>query len=170
MAVDRTRYINTETWEIEECPTNYIPCDQEIAYVILLLNKKGYKTFSSCAGHDKVVFSEGYYSIDMLEERKNSPFYRITKINPKNFHALSESKITVTYINFIDGADYHFDTLPEGFTIKKPRFANRIAISKTIELYDSDDQRKSHEEVEKELQVGWKALIKWAKELKENKL
>ena len=169
MALDKLKYVNTKTWEIEDCPTDYIPCDKEISYVIMLLNKKGYKTFSSCAGHDEVWFSESICDIRKLEEAQKSPFYKITKIKPKSFYSLKEIVTTTTYICFIEGADYQFDNCPEGFKISKSRIANRISISKHTNLYNSNNQRRSHEEIEKELQKGWKALIKWAINLKENK-
>ena len=46
---------------------------------------------------------------------------------------------------------------------------NRIAISRFVNLYDYNHKRRPHEEIEKELQEGWKLLYKWAKNLKDNK-
>ena len=45
-------------------------------------------------------------------------------------------------------ADYQFDNCPEGFKISKSRISNRISISKYIDLYNSNNQRRNHEEIE----------------------
>ena len=45
------KYINLETFEITTEEPKIFEVDDEIAEAILLLNKKGYKTLFSCAGH-----------------------------------------------------------------------------------------------------------------------
>lgn len=46
-----TKYINTENFEVIENPT-FFEVDEEIAEAVCILNKKGYKTQYSCAGHN----------------------------------------------------------------------------------------------------------------------
>ena len=51
-------YINLKTLDIleKEAPSpklreGYFECDEEMAGIILLLNRKGYRTLFSCSGH-----------------------------------------------------------------------------------------------------------------------
>ncbi len=97
-------------------------------------------------------------------------WYRSFRRNSKQpIHVLHEIETTTTYISFINGGNYQFDSCPEGFTMKIRNSVNRIAISRFVNLYDYNHKRRPHEEIEKELQEGWKLLYKWAKNLKDNK-
>jgi len=63
--MDNLRYIDLKTYEILDNPVGYIPCDKEISDIIALLNKKGYITKSSCAGHNHISYNNG---IEILGE------------------------------------------------------------------------------------------------------
>ncbi len=47
-------FINKKTFEITDELEDYIYCDYELRYIIRELNRKGYKTSFSCAGHNQV--------------------------------------------------------------------------------------------------------------------
>lgn len=63
--MDNFRFINLETYEITENPENYIYADKDIVETIAVLNKKGYKTTSSCSGHANLKV------IQWIEKKKN---------------------------------------------------------------------------------------------------
>ena len=47
-------FINKKTYEITDELEDYIYCDYELRYIIRELNRKGYKTSFSCAGHNQI--------------------------------------------------------------------------------------------------------------------
>ena len=47
-------FINKKTFEIKDELEEYIYCDFEISKIISELNKKGFKTLYSCAGHNEI--------------------------------------------------------------------------------------------------------------------
>lgn len=93
-------YINKDTFEIyenligyENELDNYFECDEFIAYTIMLLNIKGYKTNYCCAGH-------------IYPERQR----------------YKGNEVLVyfnTYISFEDV--YNFESIPDGFYLSRDK-------------------------------------------------
>lgn len=76
-------FINLKTYDIleKECPNpqfsaDYFECDEEMAGVLLLLNKKGYRTLFSCSGHLYDEISDTFEEEnDALSEQKLRELY-----------------------------------------------------------------------------------------------
>jgi hypothetical protein len=170
------KYISTNNYEVIENP-NFFDVDEQIAETISILNKKGYKTLFSCAGHN----INGCYTvttdISLLEEAKKDSLIHIGKINENNFEYYHDNEITSTYIKFIQ--HYNFETLPDGFNyesaddskkkiseieISKETVILGDSISKTI-YYFENDIRKEDEIIEAEIKETNDILLKWAKKL-----
>ena len=73
------KYISTDNYEIIENP-NFFEVDEEIAETISILNKKGYITLFSCAGHNNKSCYKASASIDMLEDSKKDLMYILEKL------------------------------------------------------------------------------------------
>lgn len=80
--------INKNSFEIKDELDEYIYCDYEIRNVIATLNKKGYKTNYSCAGHNELGLMWPLHkeNIDKLEE-----YLRKSK-NDKTLHFIKKEK------------------------------------------------------------------------------
>lgn len=80
--------INKNSFEIKNELDEYIYCDYEIRNVIATLNKKGYKTNYSCAGHNELGLMWPLHkeNIDKLEE-----YLRKSK-NDKTLHFIKKEK------------------------------------------------------------------------------
>lgn len=81
-------FINKNSFEIKNELDEYIYCDYEIRNVIATLNKKGYKTNYSCAGHNELGLMWPLHkeNIDKLEE-----YLRKSK-NDKTLHFIKKEK------------------------------------------------------------------------------
>lgn len=81
-------FINKNSFEIKDELDEYIYCDYEIRNVIATLNKKGYKTNYSCAGHNELGLMWPLHkeNIDKLEE-----YLRKSK-NDKTLHFIKKEK------------------------------------------------------------------------------
>lgn len=166
MYTDNNRYINSETYDICDFPVGYIPCDSEIAYVIAELSKKGYKTLFSCAGHNKISYSEttNEWSIDKIDEIKNNPFFKIIKITNDHVYTKTEDTVTDTYITF--DKEYHFDSIPEGFELEYSNVLKKQSLRRWIYFYDENSEfRRDDQEIDKELHEGWDSLRNWVDSL-----
>lgn len=169
MAKDNLRYIDLKNYKVVDEPQGYIPCDKEIADVIAILNQKGYKTFASCAGHNRIDFTPiCSCDISHLEQIKNDKSFRISKITENEILYRTEVLATSTHISF--EKDYNFENIPIGFELKKSKNFARPVLCKMIYFYDENSTiRRSDDEIDKELNDGWKALYEWAKNLKDIK-
>lgn len=173
MALDGNSYINLQNYEISDTPDGYIQCDADIADVIATLNKKGYETFASCAGHNKIEFSgPNEFKLSDLEKIKNSSKYIISKVTDNCVYARTESASTYIYISF--AKVYEFESIPEGFIYKKRVLNNslRSIIGKMIYYYDGDVYyddnlvRRTDEDIDKEIIESRDTLTKWVNNLK----
>ena len=125
-------FINKKTFEIKDELDDYIFCDYEIRKVISKLNKKGYKTTYSCAGHNEVgIFwplhkEEIEYLDEYMEDAKKDNSLHFVDKDDKYFYHKDEKVATFTYISFDD--NYNFKTIPQGF--KYELLNNKSYISK----------------------------------------
>lgn len=164
--MDNTRYIDLNTFEVVDFPNGYIPCDKEIVDIIAILNKKGYVTKASCAGHNVCEFclDERETDIQQLDEIKNNPGYRICRVENNKIYFKGEIVGRCTYIWFCE--KYDFDTIPQGFN-----YYDDGNLCKIVNYYKDDEciERKSNEELKEELNSNWNSLREWAINLKDNK-
>ena len=100
--MDKNSIIDKATFEVcthaEDHPNVFV-CDKQIAPVISLLNKKGYKTFASCSGHYRIEFYEYFdEDINKLKEYQNDERIIIKKIKDNSFDYWQEEN----YIPIMD--------------------------------------------------------------------
>jgi hypothetical protein len=172
------KYICTDNYNIIENP-NFFDVDEQIAETISILNKKGYRTVYSCAGHNDHSCYKATAFIDLLEKAKEDPNYHVGEIREKDFDYYRDNEISSTYIKFDN--HYDFDYLPEGFDYEtvnefKERISNielvdgdkGIIYGDTIErtiFYMDNNERKSDEIIDKEIADANRILLEWAKKL-----
>ena len=162
-------FINKKTFEIKDELDDYIYCDYEIRNVIASLNKKGYKTRYSCAGHNEAgllwpLHKEDINNLDdYLKDAENDKTLHFIKKESDFFYHKDEKVATYTYISFDD--DYKFKKYPNGFTYEL--IDGKSYLSKKIEFYKDDNHvtRKTDIEIDKELELTIMDLEKWVKEL-----
>jgi len=165
--MDHNSIIDKNTYEVtlhaEDNPNVFI-CDKMIATSIALLNKKGYKTYASCSGHYKLEFYEWFdEDISKLEEYQNDDRIIIKKIKENSFDYWSEVDSTLIYVLF--ARKYHFNNIPEGFY--EDSLDDRTCINHKIYYYDKENNKKSREVVENEINNYCKKLEEWVKKLPE---
>lgn len=162
-------FVNKKTFEVKDELEEYIYCDYEIRNVIACLNKKGYMTNYSCAGHNEVgllwpLHKENISNLeDYLKESKTDKSLHFIKKDKNCFYHKDEKVATYTYISFID--DYKFKVYPNSFTYEL--IDGKSYLSKRIDFYKDDNHtiRKTDSEIYKELELTVVELEKWAKEL-----
>ncbi|MBP3238663.1 MAG: hypothetical protein J6M24_06260 [Lachnospiraceae bacterium] len=152
---------------------NSFECDELIAPVICILNKKGYTTEHCCSGHlfnevEEIIHMKG----DVTDEELKEWFPGLMEYYPltDGCRRLVVSNISNvdTYICFVKGTK-EFSSLPEGFSQKIDN-DGRLSLSCDITgIYDLDkynDLMENHpyDFFEKRLAV-MKNLYNWAKEL-----
>lgn len=157
-------YINLDTSEIITSQTKgYINCDEKIAKIILLLNKKGYITTNSCAGHiDKLLYYDEIIPInakDFLDKNKeleiirkneNEIIYRGIAWEGSNF-----------YIAFKD--EYKFPSLPQGFLLE-----DGLIIRKEFKLEDECGNKYTLKELKEIQDSSILELLNWVENLNIN--
>lgn len=167
-------FINKKTYEITDELEDYIYCDYELRYIISELNKKGYKTSFSCAGHNQVGLLEYLHKspIDELNEyleacKTDASLHFISK-DEEYFYHKDERVCAYTYISFDD--DYKFKTVPKDFVLEL--FNDNSYISKKIQFYkdDANTIRKTDKEIFDELEQTHNDLKKWVDELENRNL
>ena len=162
-------FIDKKTFEVKDELEEYIYCDYEIRNVIACLNKKGYKTNYSCAGHNEVGLLWTIHKEDIndleeyLEESKNDKALHFIKKDNNYFYHKDEKVSTYTYISFND--DYKFKTFPNDFTYEL--INGKSYLSKEINFYKDNNHtiRKTDHEIYKELELSIAELEKWVNEL-----
>ena len=166
-------FVDLETLEkTEDIPTHFY-CDSEIADVLINLNKKGYHTTYSCAGHNY----SGHVNKDLvpLEEYDewtkdfgNHPLLLgVEPYDDKSF--LYMIKYTLTSIYIVFNQKYEFDSLPKGFKLEEDD--DRIIIRKTIFYYNDENEEKWEDckkqiEIDKEIEEARQDLLDWSLQLK----
>ena len=162
-------FIDKNTFEVKDELEEYIYCDYEIRNVIATLNKKGYKTRYSCAGHNEVgllwpLHKEDIDNLnDYLKDAENDRALHYVKKEGNYFYHKDEKVATYTYISFAD--NYKFETQPDNF--KYELIDGKSYLSKRIDFYKDDNHliRKTDIEINEELNSTILKLEKWAKSL-----
>ena len=162
-------FIDKNTFEVKDDLEEYIYCDYEIRNVIALLNKKGYKTNYSCAGHNEVGLLWPLHKEDInclqeyLEDSKSDKALHFVKKDGDYFYHKDEKVATYTYISFID--DYKFKIYPNDFTYEL--INGKSYLFKKIDFYKDNNHtiRKTDSEINSELDLTIVELEKWVKEL-----
>ena len=165
-------FINKDNFEIKDELEDYIYCDYEIKNVIANLNKKGYITNYSCAGHNEVGMFWPTHKEDIcnleeyLQDAKTDNALHFIKKDEKYFYHKDEKIATYIYISFTD--KYEFKSYPKGFIYEI--YEGKSYISKTIDFYKDVKHlnRKNDNDIYKELDDAHSALEKWANELPYN--
>lgn len=156
-----TKYINLETFEITDNVDGFIECDAEIAELIALLNKKGYKTRYSSAGHfDRLFYYEDSKPVSeksFFEENKELGLEIIRVTDEKIiYRGLGiESNL---YISF--DKEYNFSDLPEGFV-----FEDNNIIRIYFQLQDENGNKYTLNELKNIQKSAIEKLYKWAQNL-----
>lgn len=171
--MDKNSIIDRKTFEVcthaEDHPNVFI-CDKAVAPAVALLNKKGYKTFSSCSGHYRIEFYE-YLDEDIinLEKYKNNKRIIIKKVKDNSFDYWKEIDKTLLYILFTE--KYDFDNLPNGFTlnINNGLDYSRTCIECEISYYNESNEHKSMNDVLNEIDNKCKLLKEWVDNLPNQK-
>ena len=130
-------FIDKKTFEVKEELEEYIYCDYEMRNLIAYLNKKGYKTSYSCAGHNEVgllwpLHKKNISNLEKyLKESKTDKTLHFIKKDSNYFYHKDEKVATYTYISFID--DYKFKVYPIDFTYEL--IDGKSYLSKKINFY-----------------------------------
>ena len=162
-------FINKKTFEVKDDLEEYIYCDYEIRNAIAILNKKGYKTSYSCAGHNEVGLLWPLHKEDInklegyLEAAKTDKALHFIKNDGNYFYHKDEKVDTYTYISFMD--EYKFKDYPSGF--KYELIDGNSYLSKKTNFYKDDNHiiKKTDSEINNELELTINELERWVKEL-----
>lgn len=132
---------------------DYFEVDENIALIISLLNKKGYRTTFCCSGHAFANINE--FRADNKEDFDCIIFFDLQDIRYENgrFKAFDKDNAKYCYIMFAE--DYSFSMLPEGFTYDKDNKCIEKEYASESDTYD----------LIQEIVDSMKALYEWAKEL-----
>ena len=162
-------FINKKTFEIKDELEEYIYCDFEISKIISELNKKGFKTLYSCAGHNEIGLMWPTHKLPISEyesykERsKIDKSLHLVKKEKEYFYHKDEKTSTWIYISF--SKNYNFHSIPLGFEYQLVN--GNSYISKKIDFYfdDAHTIRKSDSQIDEELFLSRCELEKWVKTL-----
>ena len=157
MNVDNNAYISLDNFDIIDKPLVFI-CDKEIAEVISILNKKGYKTTSSCGGHNENYLAFHHRNIDIndLENYKNDTNFVVGRIHNNSFEAFSRQEYTRVYIMF-ENAEL-LPSIPSFFEKSKNIVEAKVS-------FEENGINKSDKEIEEDL-IKCRTILKdWALQL-----
>ncbi|MBR1679358.1 MAG: hypothetical protein IJ704_01795 [Bacilli bacterium] len=162
--MDNQVIINTKTYDIEN-QEEYFNCDKEISEAISILNKKGYYTEASCAGHIKFIYREqDNIDNEFLDNIKGNIHFIMLREKEDSFDALARDSFAQTYIKFKN--NYSFKTIPDGFEYSK----KHCILQAHVWYYINDGIiKKSYEEIDEELKKYQNNLLIWARKLPVNK-
>ena len=132
---------------------DYFEVDENIALIISMLNKKGYKTAFCCSGHAFPNINE--FRANNKEDFECLIFFDLQDIRYENgrYKAFDRDNAKYCYIMFAE--DYSFPVLPEGFTYDE----NNKCIEKE---YISESGTY---DLIQEIIDSMKKLYEWTKEL-----
>ena len=170
-----SKYLDVEKLEYND---KIVEIDDDISDTILELNKKGYKTYACCSGHSKVEFYECTVPLTDKEKILKDGYAIIEESDM--IYAAFPNISTYCYIKFDNS--YNFESIPDGFKYetkeeayneyKKYKEQKNIditfgdSISRLINFFDEDGNRKEKEIIEKEIKEVNKILLNWSKNLK----
>lgn len=156
---------------------NSFECDELIAPVIILLNKKGYQTEHCCSGHlygdmDEVIYChEDKEEADIFKIFPSTSHYY--KVGNNCFRLIVDNMISSDcYISFNKSVK-EFETLPDGFRQEKTEKGEVYISAEIIRLDSSDEYRKLQENnpysfFEKRTKL-MKSLYEWVQKLPDKK-
>ncbi|WP_026653420.1 hypothetical protein [Butyrivibrio proteoclasticus] len=145
---------------------DYFECDEEIAPVISLLNKKGYKTKFCCQGHLYDSIGCGAFSLNMYEGYdiyENVPgIIQIENEDRKMPSVIFRQQVSSDmYIIFEDASN--LPEPPKGFYLKNNKLETDI-FPKSISCTDKYMQDKPYSFFTKKIKL-LSLLYKWVEEL-----
>lgn len=167
-----SKYINKNTFEIINNP-DFFEVDDEIAETVIILNKKGYKTNYSCAGHNKsgFLYTTQKEPVEFLKEwlKKYGDDVTTNYLGKDSEYFYHKDEVTVTYTYISFEKKYEFEILPDGF--ESDDTTKYFNIGKMCYFYKNNDtknrtNRKTDYEIDEELNKAQKDLLVWAKKLK----
>lgn len=157
--------IDKDTFEVyskDEYSKAFI-CESSIADIVAMLNKKGYKTVNCYGGDYEIAYYEvNDVDIAKLEEIKEKKGEIIKRVGDSTFDFWMEKWTTHIYISF--DKEYKFDNMPKGFNLENENL--KSAIDGYVSYYNEDiTERRSREDIEKELEEKRKILKDWVEKL-----
>ena len=161
--------INFEALQEFKCgidinPDDYFECDEEIAPIICLLNKKGYRTKYCCQGHLYDSINAAVFKIDNIDEIYKGVPGVLSIDNAKDGKASVAFRQQVHYDLYILFEDASIlPTPPEGFSLKGNTLESAL-FPENIECNEKYMQDKPYEYFEKKLSV-FKVLYEWVQSL-----
>lgn len=152
------KYIRYNGYKVEDnnCD-NCFEVDNKIANTIAILNKKGYYTVSSCAGHTK--YDDLEYEITK-EEYMTDPSYDVIEKTENGYKVKFEISQANIYIKFLDVSYLKF--------IPKDRAYKIIDNSVTYPLFlynEGETEKKSKDVLLEEIKIVNQTLLDWAIDL-----
>ncbi len=162
-------FINKKTFAVTDELEDYIYCDFEIRNIIAILNKKGYETKYSCAGHNDLgclwpVQKENINNLeDYLAKALEDKALHFIKKEDNYFYHKDEKVATYTYILF--ARNYQFKNYPQGFIYEIKE--EKSYLSKRIDFYEDENHtiKKSDKQISKELEQNYHDLEIWVEKL-----
>ena len=149
--------IHKENFDIlnncEDGKEDYFEVDENIALIISMLNKKGYRTTFCCSGHPFANINE--FRADSKEDFDCLIFFDLQDIRYENgkYKAFDRDNAKYCYIRFKES--YSFSALPEGFTYDKDNKCIEKEYASESDTYD----------LIQEIVDSMKALYEWTKML-----
>ncbi|SFU89723.1 hypothetical protein [Butyrivibrio sp. M55] len=150
--------------EMDINPDDYFECDEEIAPIICLLNKKGYLTKYCCQGHLYDSINAAVFKIDNIDEIYKGVPGVLSIDNAKDGKVSVAFRQQVHYDLYILFEDASvLPTPPEGFSLKGNTLES-VLFPENIECNEKYMQDKPYEYFEKKLSV-FKVLYEWVQSL-----
>lgn len=166
----KTVYLNSSYERTNTLVENGFEVDEQLADTIILLNKKGYKTINSCAGHykDDTVYKETVPKNTVTKEE----FFKY--LNQHDLRFLGEDENNYYYEGIILGEatyimfdkDVVLPFYPEGFVFDE----TGNDVSRRLPFYHDEEKAKNKKEqstIDLEIEIAIKSLEIWAMKLPE---
>lgn len=164
----KTVYLNSSYERTNTLVENGFEVDEQIADIIILLNKKGYKTTNSCAGHYKE--DTAYKEIVPKNTVTKEEFFKY--LNQHDLKFLGEDENNYYYEGIILGEatyimfdkDVVLPFYPEGFDFDE--IGNDV--SRRLPFYYDEEKAKNKKDqsiIELEIENAMKSLETWATKL-----
>lgn len=157
------KYINYKSFDIEDKSTELnFEVDEMMAETISILNKKGYYTNASCAGHleyDPIKFNLPAKEFKEFEKEASKSKYKILKQNDNEFLIEADVLGKNIYISFLNAKN--ITLIP-----KNPKYTKTDKVMKyLLYLVDENDNYREKDDVLNEIKEVNLTLLNWAKDL-----